>query len=51
MPAIVGVRGLSDVRNGQGFGRSHPVGQGEERNSGRTGTKKSEHAGDLMGCC
>jgi hypothetical protein len=44
MPAIVGVCGLSDVRDGQRFGRGHPVSQGEEGYSNRADAKKSDHA-------
>jgi hypothetical protein len=43
MPAIVGVRGLGDVRNGQWFGRGHPMAQAENRNSNRAYTKNFDH--------
>ena len=51
MPAIVGICGLGDIRDGQRFGRGHPVRKAEERNGGRAGPMKSEHARELMGCC
>ncbi len=49
MPAVVSVRRLSDVRDGQGFGRGHPVSQAEEGKSNRAGTKKCEHSRDPKG--
>ena len=43
MPAIVGIRGLGDVRDGQWVGRGQPMTQAHQRDSYRAGRKKSGH--------
>lgn len=44
MPAIVGIRRLSDVRDGQWIGCGDPMTEAEKRYSNRTSTLKSDHA-------
>jgi hypothetical protein len=39
MPAIVGIRGLGDVRNGQWVGRGHPIAETKKRDSDCASTK------------
>jgi hypothetical protein len=41
MPAVVGIRGLGDVRDGQWVGRGHPGTQEKENDGNRASTKKS----------
>jgi hypothetical protein len=43
MPAIVGIRGLSDVRDRQWVGRSHPITQTEKNDNNCASTKKFDH--------
>lgn len=43
MPAIVGIRGLGDVRNGQWVGRGHATAQAKKRYSNRARTKNFDH--------
>ena len=43
MPAVVGIGGLGDVRDGQWVGRGQPMTNAEKRDTNRAGTKKSDH--------
>ena len=43
MPAIVGIRGLGDVGNGQWVGRGHAMTQAETHNSNGASAKKFDH--------
>lgn len=43
MPAVVGIRGLGDVRNGQRVGRGRAITKAQKRDSNRASTKNFDH--------
>ena len=51
MPAVVCIRGLRDVRNGQWVGRGHAGTEGKQNYENSASTKKSEHLRDPRGRC